>query len=78
MLSISVIAHNELLEMLDTAADPGEILRFLPRWETVERIRYLVESYRAGRLAPLEVAELDSILELVPAIVEYRRQVVHH
>lgn len=72
MLAESVIAQQALLQMLNSSENPDEILRFLPRWETVDRVKYLINGYKEGWLTPLEVAELDAVLEIVPAIRQMR------
>jgi hypothetical protein len=70
MLAISTIAHEELIKLLENTDDPRKILRYLPKWETVDRLEHLTKGYRAGTLTPLEIAELDAVLELMPAIHE--------
>ena len=67
----AIIAHEELIHLLHEVDDPTEILRFLPKWETVDRLEYLVEGYRNGTLSALEVSELDAVCEIIPAICEH-------
>lgn len=73
MIAESVIAQQALLQMLNTTDNPDEIMRFLPRWQTVDRVKYLINGYKEGWLTPLEIAELDAVLEIVPAIRQMRQ-----
>lgn len=69
MSNRTLVSHDELLNLIHET--PEEVLALLPKWESVMRIENLVRGYRAGILTPLEVAELDSLVEMVPYIREY-------
>lgn len=74
-MTISIIAHQRLTDMLeDIGLNYDDLLEFMPNWMTVERLQSLLGDYRLGTLTPLQVAELDAVLEIVPALDD----ILHH
>jgi hypothetical protein len=67
-MTISIINHKRLLELLDAVDNPQQLLRHLPTWMTLQRLEALLEDYRYGVLNDLQIAELDAVLEIVPAL----------
>lgn len=67
-MSISIINHQRLIDFLYGGADTDWLLDHLPRWMSIERLYSLLHDYRLGTLTDLEVAELDAVLEIVPAL----------
>lgn len=74
MTKAPMTAYEELLDLLSNAANPEDILKYMPSWETVARVEYLIKGYRAGILNGMEIAELDAIMEVAPFIRAYRLQ----
>lgn len=67
-MTISIVNHRRLTELLHSVVDPESLLEFMPNWMTVERLESLLANYVNGSLTPLEVSELDAVLEIVPAL----------
>lgn len=67
-MTISIINHHRLMHLLHDGNSPEAVLEFMPKWVTVERLDSLLANYIAGALTPLQIAELDAILEIVPAL----------
>lgn len=73
-MAISLINHDELLYLLEMVENPESLLDYMPRWMTIERLYSLLNDYRAGHLTDLEIAELEAVLDIVPALVEMWEQ----
>ncbi|PJF23545.1 MAG: hypothetical protein CUN56_00420 [Phototrophicales bacterium] len=67
-MTISAVNHIRLLHMLHETADPEWLLHYMPNWMTLERLESLLANYANGSLTPLQVTELDAVLEIVPAL----------
>lgn len=63
------LARQQLTELLARIDDQTRVLKYLPKWVTMDRLYALLDGDRRGTLSPLQSTELASILELVPAIV---------
>ena len=66
----SIINHDEMLYLLELVENPESLLAYMPRWMTLDRLYSLINDYRGGSLSDLEVAELETVLDIVPALVE--------
>lgn len=67
-MTISIINHHRLMQLLHDGTNPEAVLEYMPKWVTVERLESLLANYTMGTLTPLQIAELDAILEIVPAL----------
>lgn len=72
-MTVSIVNHKRLMELLQTT-NTEDIMHYLPRWMTPERLYSLLHNYQHGALNDLEVAELDAVLEIVPALMAQFQQ----
>ena len=59
MESSQTTAYTELVEFLTSGPSREEIINFRPSKLTRQRVRYLMNAYRAGTLTDYESEELD-------------------
>lgn len=52
-------AYDEVYDFLTSEPTPQQIVEFRPSETTQERVRYLLESNREGKLTQQETAELE-------------------
>lgn len=67
-MTASIINHNELQYLMHSLDHPEALLNYLPGWMTLERLQSLLNDFRIGLLGELELAELEAVLEIVPAL----------
>ena len=70
LMTASIINHNELEFLLSNLTHPEDLMHYVPRWISRERLLIMLSDYRHGLLNDLEVAQLESVLQVVPAFVE--------
>jgi len=63
MATVQISAYDDIMEFLTSSPTPEQIIEFRPSEVMQERIRYLLDGNRAGKLTTEQRKELDEIEE---------------